>query len=472
MRAHSQRILDMKKALIALVALTVGACEFNIANPNSPPSIGPNATAATVNAATVGLLIALREDIPNWVQKSSILGREGYRLDTADPRFISELLQGPLDPSNNAFGGGQWTREYRTIQSGYAILNVIGSAQITDAEKEGVRGFVQTIQALAFLMVLNAHIQDSIPIDVNRAIDQPLAPFVSNDSAYKHVSLKLDSARTHLLAAGSAFVFDPGPGFTGFDSPATFLEVNRALKARVQAYRASLGALPAATYTNPAASWSACTVCWDSVITALSTAFLDTTAALDLGAYMAFGTGNQDTPNALSQNPQSAVNLAHPFIRDSAELQSGGGPLDKRYLAKVTQRVPPLSLSGHTSGLSWLRYPTPISPIPIIRNEELILLWAEARLGQGNNAEAAQYINFIRRVSGGLDSIPNLGAQPAATILNQLLKQRLYSLLYENGHRWIDMRRYNKLGQIIVDIPADKVFSSMPINVFEVNARQ
>ena len=477
MRAHSRRILDMKKALIALVALTVGggACDFKISDPNSPPSIGPNATAATVNSATLGLLIALREDIPNWVQKSSILGREGYRLDTADPRFISELLQGPLDPSNNAFGGGQWTREMRTIQGGYAILNVISTAQITDAEKEGVRGFVQTIQALAFLMVLNAHIQDSIPIDVNRSIDQPLAPFVSNDSAYKHVSLKLDSARTHLLAAGPAFVFDPGPGFTGFNTPATFLEVNRALKARVMAYRASLGALPPGTYTSPAASWSACTVCWDSVITVLSPgqSFLDTTAALDEGAYMAFGTGNQDTPNALSQNPQSAVNLAHPFIRDSAETQSGSALLDKRYIAKVTQRVPPLSLSGHTSNISWLRYPTPISPIPIIRNEELILLWAEARLGQGNNPEAARFINFIRRASGGLDSVTNLGAQPAATILNQLLKQRLYSLLYENGHRWIDMRRYGKLGQIIIDVPAkDKVFSSMPINVFEVNARQ
>src|SRR5712691_5372571 len=94
MRAHNQRILDTKKALIALVDLTVGACDFKISNPNSPPSIGPNATAATVNSATVGLLIALREDIANWVQKSSILGREGYRLDTADPRFISELLLG------------------------------------------------------------------------------------------------------------------------------------------------------------------------------------------------------------------------------------------------------------------------------------------------------------------------------------------------------------------------------------------
>jgi hypothetical protein len=108
----------------------------------------------------------------------------------------------------------------------------------------------------------------------------------------------------------------------------------------------------------------------------------------------------------------------------------------------------------------------------MIRNEELVLLWAEARLGQGNNAEAGRFINFIRRVSGGLDSIPNLGAQPAATIQSQLLKQRLYSLLYENGHRWIDMRRYGRLGQVIIDVAGDHVFSTMPINIFEVNARQ
>ena len=475
MRAHNNGKPDLKKALIAAAVLTVGACDFNIANPNSPPAIGPNATAATVRSATVGVLIALREDMPNWVQKSSILGREGYRLDTADPRFISELLQGPLDPTNNAFGGGQWTREYRTIQSGYQILNVIGTAQITDPQKEGVRGFVRTIQALAFLMVLNAHIQDSIPIDVNRSIDQPLAPFVSNDSAYKHVLVLLDSARTSLQAAGSDFVFDPGPGFTGFTTPTTFLQVNRALAARVRAYRASLGALPGGTYTSPAASWSSCTACWDSVITAVSQSFWDTTKSVDLGVYMSFGTGNQDTPNALSQNPASAVNLAHPFIRDSAELQAASTLPDKRYLAKIVPRGgPPLVLSGHSSDLSWIRYPTPISPIPIIRNEELTLLHAEGNwfAPTGSKAQAVSDLNFVRRNSGNLAPTTVTPASTDAAFVNALLHERLYSLLYENGHRWIDMRRFGRLGQIIVDVAADTVFSSMPINRFEVNARQ
>jgi len=46
MRAYRHGKPDLKKALIAVAALTVGACDFNIANPNSPPAIGPNSDQA------------------------------------------------------------------------------------------------------------------------------------------------------------------------------------------------------------------------------------------------------------------------------------------------------------------------------------------------------------------------------------------------------------------------------------------
>src|SRR3989441_3524803 len=168
MSAHAIGSPRMRKAIAALTlmsALAVGACNFDLTNPNSPPPIGPNATPDQVKSAAVGTLVALRVDVPRWVLTGAILGREGYRLDTADPRFTTELLQGPLDPSNDAFGGGQWAAEYRAIQSGYQILNVIGSAQIAAGGRDWGRGFVHTIQAVAFLMVLNAHTQDSIPVD-------------------------------------------------------------------------------------------------------------------------------------------------------------------------------------------------------------------------------------------------------------------------------------------------------------------
>lgn len=463
----------MKRAIVGLTlvgALVVGACDFNITNPNSPPTIGPNATVAQVDAVSLGLLVVLRADYANWVLKAAILGREGYRLDTADPRFTTELLAGPLDPSNNAFGGGQWQPEYRTIQAGYAILNVIGSAQIPDSQKNAVRGYVGTIQALSFLNVLNAHTQDSIPIDVNRPVPGSLAPFVSNALAYQHVVALLDSANTWLTSANS-FPFDPGPGFVGFKTPATFRQFNRALMARVRAYQAS-----------PTAPGANCTACWDSVLTSLAQSFFSTGAAMDLGVYNVFSTGNQDTPNALSQDPASAINLAHPFVKDSAELQTGGVLRDQRFLAKTTARDT-FSLACLKSALSWIRYPTPNSSIPIIRNEELILLHAEANWfgATGSKAVAVSDLNVIRQTSGNLPPTTVTVASTDAAFVNALLHERLYSLLYEGGHRWIDMRRFGRLSQIIIDrpagcpaagIPKDTVFSSLPINSFEVQARK
>ena len=470
----------MRKAIAALTlmsALAVGACNFDLTNPNSPPPIGPNATPDQVKSAAVGLLVALRVDVTRWVLNNGILGREGYRLDTADPRFTTELLAGPLDPSNDAFGGGQWAAEFRAIQSGYAILNVIGSAQIPTGQQEAARGFVHTMQAVAFLMVLNSHTQDSIPVDVNRSVSQPLAPFVSNDSAYKYVLSLLDSAKTELQAA-TAFSFDPGPGFVGFNTPATFLKVNRALAARVQAYRAS-----------PSAPGVGCTACWDSVLTNLAASFIDPAAPLDIGAYHAYSTGNQDVTNGLSQDPASAIQLAHPMVKDSAEVQNLSTLPDRRFLAKVTDRksatatVPDtFSLACLKSALAWIRYPTPNSAIPMIRNEELFLLRAEANWfgATGSKAQAVSDLNFIRQTSGNLAPTTVTIASTDAAFVNALLHERLYSLLYE-GHRWVDMRRYGRLSQIIIDrptgcpaagIPKDTVFSTLPINLFEVQARK
>src|ERR1051326_8962210 len=99
MRTHNTRAFV---ALTLAGSLAVAACNFDITNPNSPPSIGSNATRAQVDAAVVGLLVALRADYANWVLKAAILGREGYRLDTAHPRVTTQLLAGALDARDNA----------------------------------------------------------------------------------------------------------------------------------------------------------------------------------------------------------------------------------------------------------------------------------------------------------------------------------------------------------------------------------
>ncbi|HSD31424.1 MAG TPA: RagB/SusD family nutrient uptake outer membrane protein [Gemmatimonadales bacterium] len=453
------RLLNGFSALCLGGALVVGACNFDISNPNAPTEIGNGADAAHVAAAMEGMLIGTRVDVPNWILKAAILGREGYRIDPADPRFISELITAPqLDPSNGAFGGGQWQAEYAAIRSGYNVLNVIGTALITNEQKEGVIGFTQTMQAYAYMMVLFAHTQDSIPIDVNRPLTDPPAPFVSNSAAWDHVVSLLDSAKTHLLAAGGAFSFALPPGLGDFNTPAGFLQVNRALLARANLYRAGM---------------FACASCYDDALTALGESFVDTLASLGLGAYFDFSPNSGDIANGLSQLPSSAINLVHPSLRDSLAVNGGS---DARFTAKATNRggaaCDPIATS-RCSDLSWIRYPSPSSPIPIIRNEELILIRAEANNNKTarDAAAAAADINFIRVNSGGLAANGGLAGATQQAVEDEILIQRKYSLLYE-GLRWTDMRRTGRLNQLIVDVPGDKIFSTLPVNSFEVDSRK
>lgn len=183
---------------------------------------------------------------------------------------------------------------------------------------------------------------------------------------------------------------------------------------------------------------------------------------------MSYGTGAGDFANPLSQDPQQGENFVHPSIQTGAQLQPGGS-LDQRFLDKTIPRAP-RSADNLSSAIGWIRYPSPSSPIPIIKNEELILLRAEANIGLGDLASALVDINKVRTTSGGLAPLASF-ATPAAA-LDELLYNKTYSLLYEGGHRWIDARHYGRLSTLPVDRPGDVVFSTLPIPNAETLPRQ
>jgi hypothetical protein len=59
----------------------------------------------------------------------------------------------------------------------------------------------------------------------------------------------------------------------------------------------------------------------------------------------------------------------------------------------------------------------------------------------------------------------------SSNFVDQLLKQRMYSLLFEGGHRWIDARRYNRLNQLPLDQTTHFIHTWLPIPQTEMNAR-
>jgi starch-binding outer membrane protein, SusD/RagB family len=445
--------LSHRVLLVGVLAL--GACNFDVANPNAPDPLSENPSRAAVAGAAVGLLAGTRVDLADWVLDAAILGREAYRFDGSDPRFTTELLQGPLDPGGNAFGGDHWNEPYANIRSAKTLLAVVGtSSELSAEEQSAVSGFARTMEALEFLNVVNGHIQDSIPIDVVGDVTAPPAPFRSHADAMNEIVALLDQGKTDLQAGGTAFPFTLPNGFTGFNTPETFIRFNRALRARV------------AVYVNDFAG----------ALAALSESFMDRAAPLSLGVYIDHGTGPGDFANPLAQNPTVGENFVHPSMKTDAQLQPSGA-LDQRFLDKTIPR--PLRSVGSDAGqlssdLGWIRYSTPSTPIPIIRNEELILLHAEASIGLSDLVSATDDINFIRTTSGHLAAIPLLASPEAA--LDELLYNKRYSLMYEGGHRWLDARHYGRLSSLPVDRPAntppDVIFSTLPIPTAEVLSRQ
>lgn len=440
-------------ALVALVAVT-GGCSFDIDNPNSPNIIGENPTRSEVAATANGILIATRADVGDWALDGGIFGREAYRFDGSDPRFVGEMMQGPLDPGSPPFGGDHWAEEFAAIRTANDLLAVIGTAgALTPAEQSAATGFAHTLQAYNFLILLDSHSQDSIPLDVGTSVTAAPAPFRSNADAWAHVIALLDGAVAELDAGGAAFPFALPSGFLGFDTPATFRQFNRALRARVAVYRGDFA----------------------GALAALAESFIDPAAPLDRGVYMDFSAGPGDFANPLALNPQVGENFGHPSLRTGAQLQTGGA-LDQRFLNKLVTRAPRSAGTPQvlTSDLGWIRYPSPNSPIPLIKNEELILLRAEANIGLSNLGPAVTDIDLVRTTSGGLPAYT--GAVDQASLLTELLYNKRYSLMFEGGHSWVDYRRYGRLADLATNErpgpPPDELFSTLPIPTAEVLPRQ
>ncbi|MFQ5678710.1 MAG: RagB/SusD family nutrient uptake outer membrane protein [Gemmatimonadota bacterium] len=472
------RVIRSTLAPFLLLLLVATGCKdlespnFNFADLDDLRS---NPTRANVTAAIQGLLIGSRIYVgqgPNdIVSELGILGRQSYNLDNQDPRFESQLLrQGGMDPAAPAFGGNYWLEPYANIRLGDLVLNALDQlpddplAGFTAAEKAWVRGFVKTINAVDFLtIVITRDTNCGCPIEVLEDVADP-APTVDRQGVYDKIVSLLDGARSDLAAASGPPPFQLSSGFDGlpgsgaglFKTPAGFLQFNRALAARVQVY---IGSLPFGSAAN-----------FTAALQALTESFLDAGGDLDIGVYHAFGTGSGDITNGLFE-PGSSPNLrAHPSIKADAEAG------DLRF-ARKTRAVDSRSFQGLCSPQSIFPvcdvgfdiYNSLTTPIPIIRNEELILLRAEANIGLGNLAAAAADINLIRAVSGGL---PPVALVSQAQALDQLLFEKRYSLLYEGGHRWIDARRYGKLGELPLDLPGHIVFDKYPIPIDEQLARQ
>jgi hypothetical protein len=432
-KSHKTRLASLLASMGLLLAflLLVGCETLNFTNPN----------AADINSASIQTLVTgaeseMREELDIYIQATMTLGREGYFWEPADPRFTGELLFGDIDPGG-FLSERPWSARYRVVEICNELLRRAQNIQ-EPATKAGIEAFARTIRAYQLLLTLNYVDQDAqgrsiklIDFDTEDALNEP---FVNRATALAFIETELNAANTALAAAGSTFSFQLSSGFANFNTPATFAQFNRALAARVLVYSGK----------------------FNEALTALQGSFINPGGSLTAGVYHIYGTGAGDSPSPVFEDPTAAfVKLrAHKSFETDAE------PGDLRFSSKTFRRANVEVFDGLSTDLVAVLAQDVTSPYPIIRNEELILLRAEANVGLGNFAAAEADMNIVRAAAG---LAPYSGTN-AGNGLSRLLYEKRYSLFGE-GHRWVDLRRYGLLNTLPIDRPArgDKHIARMEI---------
>ena len=431
---------------VLLLAVLFAAPGCDLFEPNNP--VDPNgpsldgilldATQSQIANLAVGTEAQARVDLNIYFNNVSVIGREYWRFSNADPRLTGDLLgkSTSILDDNSFYTTRPWAARYAAVRNACTMLQALDvtTADLSEEAKTAARGFANTWIAYQLLLNSNLTYENGIRIDVC-PLDQ-VAPLVAGRQAVlDRLAQMLDDADGQLAQNADGEFFFPT---TVADDVASFRQFNRALAARIDAYRED----------------------WQGVLDALDASFLDEDGDLTAGAYHLFSTGGGDLTNPVFLDPQSSGEsiIVHPsFIADAMEGDSLR--VDEKTELRVNDDgVPtPATLDGLTGSYGFAVYDSPVAPIPIIRNAELILLRAEANIQLGNSA--TDDLNRIRN-GAGLEDYD--GGEDQGSLIDELLYQRRYEL-YGEGHRWIDARRYGRLDTLPIDRPGDDVFTQFPI---------
>lgn len=424
---HNSRAALLAVALAGLAAAP--GCQVvdidPVTDPNNPSleSVITNASQAQLNALAVGVEASLRLGHVNNAPNNTIagtLGRETFLLASNEPRWYGEILgtRNALD-DNGFYSVAAYNGFGRVIRASKVFLaSANATAVINDAQKKGIAGFAHTYEALGKLQLLMLQGENGIRTDVDNFLKP--GKFVSYAESLTNIRSLLDQASGELAVAGPAFAFPLSAGYAGFNTPATFLRVNRALAARVALYQGdNAGAL-----------------------TALSGSFYSPTASLTLGPKMTFA-------------PTVAGDASNPYFQVANGTQTGLSVVPANFVTEAEAGDLRLAKAPLRTGLSRTLGSIPstyevrvfasqTAPLDIIRNEELILIAAEAKAKTaGRASDAVADINVIRVRAGGLAPRTDASFTQASDYIDEILKQRRYSLFSE-GHRWFDLRRLGR----------------------------
>ncbi|MDB4871586.1 MAG: hypothetical protein JWL97_2590 [Gemmatimonadales bacterium] len=440
--------MKMKKHIVALACtiVAIGACKDSTSVPdlNNPSvsSVGGALTPGNLQILLTGVIDRERQalDFPFYVFPAT-MARDVWRLDNSESRFESETLEGR--PSPGGFVGTRGFPIYfNAMRAAQNLIDAVpkATAAFTDGDKLAITGFVRTLKANDLYRVLETRDTIGLPVALSDPNAAAPAPILCKPKVLAYISAALDSAYTDLQAAKAAgtttFPATLPAGWTSIGGDYSDIDnqirYNRGLKGKIEVYRGLAAGGTAQNFTDAKTALD------------LALAGVPTTAAgLAGGPYYQFSTLSGEVANPLFD---SRIHFT-PSVHDS--LQTG----DLRGSKIITQSTPAsLKVDGVTFTTPYDPAVTVTSnpqnqtrPIPILKNEELFLVRAQAKIGLNDYTGAAQDMNIVRSVSGGPALTPYVTFASQTQAINAVLYEKRYSLLTDGPQRLVDLRAYGRL---------------------------
>lgn len=415
-------------------------------------SVLTNATSVQINRLGIGVQSIMRNGYfdMSWIGGS--IGRECIRFNKTDNRYYTELLgKSAIDPAGIFI---PWYLSFYSTRRRAEILSLSAnnSSALSATDKSAAKGFAKTVQAWAMLNELNMMGE----VGIRTTISDLLAPgdllnpggFVSYADGLTYVKQLCDDGAAALDGGGSAFPFPVASGFAGFNTPANFKKFNRAVAAKVAMYQKD----------------------WDGMLTALNASYLNLTGSLTAGPLFTYSITSGDIQNQFylpidDANNPIAVQKNFVLEAEAGDTRVTGPSVREGGTSKVRKRTASVTLGGlPASDYEFQGFKSNTSSISFLRNEELILMYAEAKIQKSAFPDAVIALDKVRG-GAGLKSLATAKLTiiaDQAKLIDEMLNQRRYSLYMEGANRWFDTRRYNRLATLPVDLPGLTIITNFP----------
>jgi len=425
----------MRRFAAAFAALSAGACNLDLQNPNQPTEGQVTTSVAGVIALATGLQARFAESYGNFGYMAGLVTDE-FASTSAALISISDAEQGSVAPGTG-IADNVFNSIYRTVRTANDLLagSVALEGELDAGTRSGLRALAFALKAEALGEALQSYQQ----LPINTTVIAPL--YVSRAEALPYVRALLDSAAAEIAATAPSAFFNSTILTPGVSLP-NVIHLLRARYARMAGDNATaLSASNLVARTGTAAL---------SVLTYPA-------PAVNFYANVTGGT------NGIAPRRQWRLSMA---------------AADQRFNYFV---IPSTTLTGRVAALldPWNRYAIPQSPLPVYFPDEALLIKSEALANLGDLPQSQAVLDSVRTdCTGGrgLDDpkacLPALtGALTLPQLIAEIYVQRRYELL-GTGLRWEDSRRRNLIrGPVATPaVPVDGQRCWLPYAVGDRNA--